>query len=101
MAMREPPTGDVARAISTVARSALQHHASVAREQLHTAVADRAASLGDVISAAQDAATTLQDQASRLVTTPRPASSLSRALAGESTVAAQPAPAPLTRGRTR
>jgi hypothetical protein len=101
MAMREPPTGDVARAISTVARSALHHHASTARQQLRTAAADRAASLGEVISAAQDAATALQDQANRLVTTPRPSSSLSRTLAGESTVAAQPPPSPLTRGRSR
>jgi hypothetical protein len=98
--MREAPTGDVGRAISTVTRSALAHHARHARQEIQAAT-DRGNDVATAITAAQETAGLLGEHAERLATTTRASSPLTRRLAGENTAVAPALPPSLRRARTR
>lgn len=100
--MRRAPDGDVARAVSTVARAALAEHARIARVEVQSAANDRSTPLADVMGSARDAADRLDHHARRLGIGPSRLgpSTISRTLAGESAIPTPSQPSP-ARSRVR
>jgi replicative DNA helicase len=78
--MRDAPLGDIHRAVTTVVRSALSHHARQARLQIRTAAAAHPTSLDNALTAAATVTSDLHQTASRL--TRSTDSPISRALGG-------------------
>jgi replicative DNA helicase len=87
--MAEPPTTNVQRAISTVARSAMSQHARAAQHEIAQAATDRQADVLDTLDTVTRISGTLLEQAERLAGSDgRTRSTITRGLAGEPPAAA-------------
>jgi replicative DNA helicase len=88
--MAEPPSTDVRRAISTVARSAMSQHAQLAQREIAQVTNDRRADVLGTLDTVTKISGTLVEHAERLVGDDRTTrSTITRGLAGE-----PPTPAP-------
>ncbi|WP_026316738.1 DnaB-like helicase N-terminal domain-containing protein [Actinokineospora enzanensis] len=101
--MSTEPVGDVGRAVSTVARSALARHARLAQQEIQKAVGDRRLGVAETVATANDVGEELEQNAERLVGVDRKPkeSAISRMLSGERSTVGGAQPDPAARPRTR